>query len=677
MNDPGSDAQDVELGLVKEGTRSSLMGESKQGLEEKMNNDFRGELLKRHQSISKILTDLVSDEGKGKKGKKIKLTFEDVRVQIGGQELLKGIRGEARPGQVLSIMGPSGSGKTTLLNSLAGRQKLSGGRIFLNDHRQIKAMKRYIAYVLQDEVFFGVMTVQQVMYFTAMIRLPDTMSEKEKMERADAVMELLEIKKCAHSIVGTPFQRGISGGERKRLNVGVQLITWPSLILLDEPTSGLDSSTSYDLILTLRELARQGCTIVTTIHQPSSAVFQLFDKLLVLAEGQTFYSGDADKVVGHFESLGYRCPANYNPGDFVLELAKSKVALKNIFGGSKAISSPGPSSMNTMEVITEGKSEASGSVPSRAAAAAADRKSSLSPPSKGDASWEDAFPSSWWTQFKALFHRAWLVKQSQSLDNLQMIQVACLTVVVSLVWFQMDAKEDSIQDRFGLVFFTVIFWTFFPMFQAVATFPPERAVLLRERAQGAYRLSAYYLAKMLAETPLNIINPSAFVIVTYWMTDLHDSVGTFFLYWLLLLINVEFASSTGMLVSASQTSPKKALVTVSTLVLTSMLLGGFYVNPDNIPIWLRWVRWLSFVTYSFGSMVTQVFDGGLRFSCGAESQYDACETRDYISGTDVLDNRGITDIPVVYALVLFFSTVIVKFATYVVLFYRYKPKTPL
>jgi len=182
---------------------------------------------------------------------------------------------------------------------------------------------------------------------------------------------------------------------------------------------------------------------------------------------------------------------------------------------------------------------------------------------------------------------------------------------------------------------------------------------------------------MTAEMPLNWLNPSLFIIFVYWMTDLNSDPANFFLFWVLLIINVELAVSIGMLVSAAVTSPKKALVMVSILVLGSMLLGGFYVDHGNIPIWLRWIQWLSFIKYTFGSLATTAFDDNLMFDCSENSEFSVCnDGTSQISGHDVLDQRNIENIPVVYAMVVFFGIIVIKFATYFTLFFRYKPKSP-
>ena len=636
--------------------------------------DFGREMKARKSQIMSALTDMSSTS---ERGKAIHLAFRDIQFDIDGKRILRGITGEARPGRLLSIMGPSGSGKTTLLNTLSSRVRLSGGAVTLNGTRPVKAMKRFVAYVLQDEVFFGTMTVEQVLYFAARIRLPDAMPWSDKKRRADQVLSLLGIEKCRHSIVGTPFQRGISGGERKRLNIAVQLITWPSLILLDEPTSGLDSSTAYDLILTLRELTRRGCTVVTTIHQPPSQVFQLFDDLLLLAEGEAIYFGSAKGVLPCLERLHLQCPVGYSAGDFCLDIAKSGAALRVIrdsikrdgrVPGAELKAAGAKDAAEPAESAEEEKKQEE-SKGDRAAVKTEDIETDFRP----EQEWKDGWPTSWYTQFSALLGRAWLLRRSSAFDTITLLQLAAICAVTALLWFRMDFREESLEDRFGCAFFITVFWGFFPLLASVNTFPSERAVLLRERAQGSYRLSAYYLSKIAAELPFTVINPTLFVVVAYWATDLNPSIQAFFATWAILILNVETATAIGTLVSAAETDLKRAMVAATTLMLASMLFGGFYVNQDNIPDFLDWLQYLSFVKYAFGGIATQVFEESIEFDCATPSSYEACPAAK-IKGTDVLEAKGIPNTPIVYAMVLLGIMLVCRIAGYFVLYARYKPK---
>ena len=151
------------------------------------------------------------------------------------------------------------------------------------------------------------------------LALPKELSRAEKLQRVEKVIELLGLTKCRTTPIGGGFVRGISGGERKRTSVANEMLANPSLILADEPTSGLDSTTAARLISTFRSLARGGRAVICSIHQPSSNIFELFDKILLVAQRTVFY-GSSQQVVSYFNSTGLRCRIHYNPADFMLEI---------------------------------------------------------------------------------------------------------------------------------------------------------------------------------------------------------------------------------------------------------------------------------------------------------------------------------------------------------------------
>lgn len=241
--------------------------------------------------------------------------------------VLNGASGIVRPGELLAMLGPSGSGKTTLLTALAGRLpgKVSG-TITYNGQAFSSSMKRRTGFVTQDDVLYPHLTVLETLTYAALLRLPKKLTREEKIEQAELIIMELGLTRCRNSVVGGPLFRGISGGERKRVSIGLEMLVNPSLLLLDEPTSGLDSTTAQRIVATLRGLARGGRTVVTTIHQPSSRLYRMFDKVVVLSEGCPIYSGQAGRVMEYFKSLGYNPGFNFmNPADFLLDLANGKL----------------------------------------------------------------------------------------------------------------------------------------------------------------------------------------------------------------------------------------------------------------------------------------------------------------------------------------------------------------
>lgn len=236
--------------------------------------------------------------------------------------ILKGVTGAVLPGEMLAMLGPSGSGKTTLITALGGRLggKLSGA-ITYNGKPFSNAMKRNVGFVTQDDVLYPHLTVTETLVFTALLRLPDSLTREEKESHAKAVMAQLGLNKCKDSIIGGQFVRGVSGGERKRVSIGQEMLINPSLLLLDEPTSGLDSTTAQRIVAMLSELAQGGRTVAMTIHQPSSRLFYMFHKVLLLSDGNPVYFGGGSDAMAYFESVGHSPAVPMNPADFLLDLA--------------------------------------------------------------------------------------------------------------------------------------------------------------------------------------------------------------------------------------------------------------------------------------------------------------------------------------------------------------------
>jgi ABC-type multidrug transport system ATPase subunit len=188
----------------------------------------------------------------------------------------------------------------------------------MNGREYSKCMRKKIAYVMQEDIFFANLTVREQLTFTCQLRLPESVGHTEKEKAVDHVVRTLGIEKCQHTKIML-----VSGGERKRCNIGTELLTNPSLILLDEPTSGLDSTAAAALMKTMRGLAEDRMTVIMSIHQPSSRVFYSFDQLMLLADGRTVYYGPPSKCLPYLSTLGFVPPADYNPADFVMDLLNS------------------------------------------------------------------------------------------------------------------------------------------------------------------------------------------------------------------------------------------------------------------------------------------------------------------------------------------------------------------
>ena len=223
-------------------------------------------------------------------------------------------------------MGPSGSGKTTLLNVLAHRHAAANASIqrslYLNGtHCSTQKFRQISSYVEQEDALLGALTVKETLSFAAKLSLGNSVSKGERIRRIESLLVSFGLKGQENTLVGTPIRKGISGGQKRRLGVAGALITSPKILFLDEPTSGLDSTASFEVISFIRNVAKEhGLLVIASIHQPSTATFELFDKLLLLSQGRTAYNGPISEVRPYFESMGYPMPLYVNPAEFVIDL---------------------------------------------------------------------------------------------------------------------------------------------------------------------------------------------------------------------------------------------------------------------------------------------------------------------------------------------------------------------
>eukprot|EP00469_Lotharella_globosa_P013620 CAMPEP_0167789252 /NCGR_PEP_ID=MMETSP0111_2-20121227/10568_1 /TAXON_ID=91324 /ORGANISM="Lotharella globosa, Strain CCCM811" /LENGTH=973 /DNA_ID=CAMNT_0007681371 /DNA_START=21 /DNA_END=2942 /DNA_ORIENTATION=+ len=270
----------------------------------------------------------VSDETLRDKELHFTIRFEDLQYTLpDGFTIMQGVTGEFKKGRLCAVMGPSGAGKTTLFNLITGKAKRTGGRVLLNGEvSELSKYKRLVGFVPQEDIMLRSATVTDVLNFSARRRLPNSHSSKDINHLVARYIHKLGIGHVATTVIGDARKRGISGGQRKRVNVGMELVANPSVLFLDEPTTGLDASTAYDLCSTLRNLCRdEQLTGAAVIHSPSQSAFEEFDDLCLLGRGgRLIYIGPREEALPYFELLGFEKPPNQNPADFFLEVAMGR-----------------------------------------------------------------------------------------------------------------------------------------------------------------------------------------------------------------------------------------------------------------------------------------------------------------------------------------------------------------
>eukprot|EP00762_Andalucia_godoyi_P001573 ANDGO_00205.mRNA.1 ABC transporter G family member 24 len=262
---------------------------------------------------------------------KMDIEFQDLGLTLRtGKTILENVSGVLRAGRVTAIMGPSGAGKTTFLSVLSGKVKKSKGVIKVNGKEEPNGITRFrslVGYVPQEDVMLRSNTVYSILQFSANYRLPKDLTRVQKQEKIFNAIQLLGLSQVMESTIGDEKTRGISGGQRKRVNIGIELVTDPKVLFLDEPTSGLDSSSSLDVCMALRRLARMNNVLIAAVlHQPRYEIFASFDDLLILGKGgRTIYIGPSEDAIQFFEKYGFRCPPRVNVADFLMDIASGKV----------------------------------------------------------------------------------------------------------------------------------------------------------------------------------------------------------------------------------------------------------------------------------------------------------------------------------------------------------------
>ncbi|XP_058183900.1 ABC transporter G family member 21-like [Rhododendron vialii] len=540
--------------------------------------------------------------------------FSSLEPKPTTKTILNGASGIVRPGELLAMLGPSGSGKTTLLTALSGRLpgKVSG-TITYDGQPFSGSVKRKTGFVPQDDILYPHLTVLETLTYAALLKLPSKLTKDEKIEQAELVIEELGLTKCRDNVIGGPLCRGVSGGERKRVSIGQEMLVNPSLLLLDEPTSGLDSTTAQRMMATLRGLARGGKTLITTIHQPSSTLYRMFDKVLVLSEGYLIYSGRADGVMEYFGSLGYVPGFNFvNPADFLLDLANGVTPDTNQ-DEQRDFHSRGDDhedqTLLRQHLISSYKKNLYPALKDEIREAPIRSASGVLPPRSSEIKWT----TSWWMQFKVLLERGLKERKHESYSGLKIFQVISLSILSGLLWWH--SRTSDLQDQVGLIFFFSMFWGFYPLINSMFVFPQECPMLIKERSSSMYRLSSYYFARMAGDLPMELVLPTIFTTIAYWMGGLKPSLVTFSLSLLIVLFNVLVSQGLGLALGAIVMDAKQAATLASVIMFVFLLASGYYIQ--RIPGFIAWLKYVSFCHYCYKLLVGVQYSAAEVYECGS------------------------------------------------------------
>lgn len=487
------------------------------------------------------------------------------------KQLLNNLNGSITGG-LWAVMGPSGSGKTTLLSCLAMRLDTFrmglSGTILLNGKPYSKAiLKSMSGYVMQDDMVNAHLTVGETLSYAARLRMSKSTTPLERESTQEYVMKLMEISYCKDVLVGDTRVKGISGGERKRLCIALELLTKPQLLFLDEPTSGLDSCIAFSIMRTLKRLADSGdCTVVTTIHQPSSKIFSTFDNLILVKKGDIFYQGRASEAMDYYEKLGFPCPTLTSPADHLIDVIADHNETED---STKAFVVPIDVDFGSTKASFHGKE------------------------------WQP-----WFNQFTVLLQRN-IHHHCRRWDVIAMNVIVTILIAgfcSSNVWYNIGTNKASFAKRQGALFFCVIHQGIISSLQGTHSFPLERALMLRERSAGTYYVSAYFMAKTLADMTVQIISPVVFTIIAYPLIGFQNEGNHFMRFLCFMILDSFAATSLANMISCACVSVELSVVAMSCAYESARFFGGygFVFSPEVMAKFPDWQvgSALSYIKYA-------------------------------------------------------------------------------
>ncbi|KAH9274984.1 hypothetical protein BASA83_002696 [Batrachochytrium salamandrivorans] len=524
----------------------------------------------------------------------------------GQKTLLHSMYGEIKAGEVVAIMGGSGAGKSTLLNTLAGRigpGQLTGDILIDGKKRNIATWRLQCAYVEQDDVVFRNLSVYDTLMYSALLRLPSSIPKAEKVARVESVIASLGLQGCRDTWIGDADHRGISGGERKRVSIGIELVTDPQILFLDEPTSGLDAFNSLNIVSTIKQLAaKQGKIVLMTIHQPRTDILELFDKIILLSMGRCLWFGNTRDALESFENLDYPLPPKTNPSDFFMDIMTLDQRSKELRDASQARIDRFVAAYDIIRQNTFSSTNMLAPTP----ISTPGLKSGNSLVNRTRTEW----PSSWLGEVMVLLHRNMVdLSRDKASIGTTIGQGLFLMLVLGFIYFKMTNDTGGVQSRIGLLFFLCINQTFAVVMPNISVFPLQRQIIKRERSAGSYRSSSAFVAKLISSLPLSFLGAIVLIIPMYWMVGLQPTAEKYFTFLCIILVHVNAANALGLLLGAGVPNVRVGLIIAPLVNIVFVLFGGQLVNLDKIPAFLRWLQWISIVAYSNKALTQNEFGG--------------------------------------------------------------------
>lgn len=451
----------------------------------------------------------------------------------------------------------------------------------------MKTFKKMSCYIQQDDRLHGLLTVGENMKVAADFKLSPKL---DKYDKAGIIEDILTNLRLYEHINTRTSQ--LSGGQRKRLSIALELINNPLIMFLDEPTTGLDSSSCSQVVELCRTLAHQGRTIICTVHQPSASLFALFDQVFVLAAGKCLYQGTTSNLVPYLEQANIPCPIYHNPADYIIELAcgeygedKIEVLTEKAENGRSLAWFNEPESIPSMEMLRK-----------------------IYPMSTmRDLDGGNVEETSQMNQRKVLIRRGFLkAKRDKTLTHLRLIVNVAVGVMLGCLFINAGDEGSRVLDNYNLLFAILMHHMMSPMMLTILTFPSEMSILIKEHFNRWYSLGSYYMSITIVDLPISVISCTVFSVIVYLMSSQPLDITRFSMFLVISIYTVLVAQSFGLMIGAAFNVVNGTFLG-PTLSVPIMMFAGFGVTLRDLPSYLHWGSYVSYLRYGLEGYIGAIY----------------------------------------------------------------------
>ena len=492
--------------------------------------------------------------------------------------ILDKVSGTAKPGELSILMGASGAGKTTLLNCLYGYSKNATlkctGDIRVQGAPAKYCMGKISAYVEQEPRLLSCLTVWEHIWFHTALRATDCFGPDDIKSKVNSVLRKVGLLHTQGTVIGVSGN-GISGGEKKRLSLATELISDPPILFADESTSGLDSTTALSIIKLLKSLAKDGRTIILSIHQPSSAIFMMCDRLTLLSGGQTAFHGSMSEIAEFLEQMGSPCPMHFNLADHLMDLSTGEGAYGMIKFYSSSVSKG---------YQAEGKVCKASSVSSLLDALAM----------SGTVGSRQV---SFLAQLKAVMWRSGVVNARHlTLGKMRMFQTIFVAGLLSIIFFQIPDNPETSVSKIGVICLAILNHTCIVGFAVMRAFIADKGIYIQEKQLNMYTATVLFISQNLTDLPFTLLHGWIYSTIIYWAVGFQSSFTKYLTTTAAITLSDVCSVGYGMSIAAlARDFTRAQAINLGIFSLMALFIGNF-LNPQTIPAYLqagRYFCWMA------------------------------------------------------------------------------------